>query len=459
MAVTTIDPGAGSLAQGIASIGQALAFKSREKQFREQELRRNPAQMQALARAFRAAKGAGQEVVFLESIGVTPEFGPQLDAFVATTEERLDVARGKAGFVEQTIEAEAAELAARGPEALVRGRGAEAILETDIFDLTAQNAVSEALRSQRGLNAELVGDLPELEVEARTEEAKRAIQENAFGASLFAKKIEVGFDKIVVDLDVLKARAQMSEIEFKSGTLSDYVEYINSIDTSTEEGKHAKGVMLLGLQNPSALQHIAQHERMNTEALIRLAASQAEAPGLRSAATIRMLNEIRDATKLVGETDNKEQRKAAVQGLNNLRLLAADLMKSGSIFPIDLVGAKERKGELFFDLNVSGKVSAVLSGIQEMLEESIDPLGEVELTPEQKLTKFDELVAASPVDKMTQRQKEEFAESIELARGILIAEIESSRRGEAGFAGLPTGVQTEEADIQDLITVVFGVGR
>ena len=73
MAVTVIDPGEGALARGIASIGEALAFRSRRKELKFEELQRT-GQIQKLSASFRAAKKAGTEGTFLESLGLDERF-------------------------------------------------------------------------------------------------------------------------------------------------------------------------------------------------------------------------------------------------------------------------------------------------------------------------------------------------------------------------------------------------
>ncbi len=457
MAVTTIDPGAGALAQSIGSLGQALAFRSRQKEIRFQQLQQNPDQLRALSASFRAAKEAGKADVFLESIGLDSRFAQFFDAFQPGTAERTEQARLEAGLPEAVVSAEVAETGAREVTAQVTTAAGEAALGTDIFDLTAQNAVFAALREGRTISAELFEGLPELGPEAQRESFEREILENSFGASILRKSKEAGLDKIQVDQQVLEARLRTSQIKFQEGTLSTYIDYLNGLDQTDPEEAAAFGINILGLENPAALSAIMQQAQIDAASQARIASANAqnqgpEADKIRAASTISILNEIEDAVEDL-EGKRGDQLAAAVERVNNLRLLAADLDQRGAVFPITFTRADQR-GDLFFDTDPSERVGAVVASIQaEMNQEGT-------LGPQERLARFDELAAEATTEVQTdasQREKEELQSLLSLARGILVAEAKRIPiRGKGEFGGFPgDAVPSEEEDFQRLISLAF----
>lgn len=346
MAVNYIDPAAGKLGESFSKLTTAIGERLTEKQRREKALRENPAQMQALAQAYRQAVQAGMGPTFLDSIGVRQEFGPQIDAFRPDVKERTDTAMLTQGTPEAIVRADTGE-------ANIRGDTAEGIIKRGLINMQLDNQVSEQIRTGRGINAELIQNLPEERANTEREQLGEASAQARFGRNLFLRRNAAGLDRLTVDSEVLQEQARQAGFALDAASTAAYKDYLDNLDPTS----HEYAVALLGLRNPVQLAHIQFHEGMSFEdAMARNATTGSDLDKL--AETIKVQGEYSKALESYRATitnDNlsgPEKQQLLVQhqdNLNSWRLIAEQLQSQGLIFPIDAsLAAQTNKNRIDF---------------------------------------------------------------------------------------------------------------
>lgn len=331
MAVNYIDPAAGALGEAFSRFGTAVGDRLTEKPRRERQLRENPQQMQALAQAYRQAVQAGQGNSFLEGIGVRPEFGGQILAFQPDVKERTETAMLTQGTPEALVRADTGE-------ANVRGDTAEGIIQRKIIGMQLDNEVQNQILSGRGINAQLMQNLPEKRAYTERETLGAAGEEARFTGNLFRRRRAAGVDRLTVDSEVLGEQARQAGFRLEQSTLDSYKNYLDNLDPSS----HEYAVALAGLRNPAQLGHIQFHEGMNFEMSMAVAKARGT-PEDALATTIKVQDQYSRAldgyrSMLASDIPDDAKRQLMVEYQSNLnawRQIAEDMQEDGTILPID----------------------------------------------------------------------------------------------------------------------------
>ncbi len=148
MGVTVIDSGEGALSRAIASVGDALGKRLRERQNNADRIIRNPARFASVAEAYRAALNVSDDAgaTLIESLRVPDDFGDTLLALQATPAEL-----GRAADIEGDV-----------PGRVSAGKG----ITADLVVAKAEAEISSGV-IETELNARIAtGDLTAASVEA-----------------------------------------------------------------------------------------------------------------------------------------------------------------------------------------------------------------------------------------------------------------------------------------------------
>jgi hypothetical protein len=190
----TLGGAVGNLARSAGELAEKTIFKRRVK---EREISGNIELMKGMATGLRAAIEAGQEEVFLEAIGVRPEFRKKLLSFQAEEDELTEIANIQAGGPELKAKAavgearvsieESAQILAQGaPEAIIGAKVGEAqvsiaetaaALDKNLATLNALAAAKVASLTIEEATAILGSGVFSAEVRARIGEARLTIEE------------------------------------------------------------------------------------------------------------------------------------------------------------------------------------------------------------------------------------------------------------------------------------------
>jgi hypothetical protein len=111
MAVTYIDPAQGALGQAFGALAEAAANRINAKKIRFKELSQNPASMEAMSRAFRAAKTPENQAKLANAYGVDLADLQQVGAaFPAGMEEQVNTGLMEGGAVDKLVKGQLGEL-------------------------------------------------------------------------------------------------------------------------------------------------------------------------------------------------------------------------------------------------------------------------------------------------------------------------------------------------------------
>lgn len=349
MAVTYIDPGQGALAEGIATAGTGLALRLTEKQRKEREIASDFGMMQNLANAYRQAEKAGQGQVFLEGIGVRPEFGSKL----ASVPETFAQAREREGMA---LGEPAALARATTGEAQLAGTMAEEQIAQNVPRLLTDKLVSETLFSRDSFDALRGLDIPQLSAMGTLEDIKAGIQENKYRGTHFEIRNNAGFPQLVVDAEKSKLLLGIQEDELMSGQIDQYVNWLNRIDQSTPAGRHRAMMANTFMMNPGFAGYLAQLEFLDHRALLAQSGSDPIAAA-KFAMDIqgemdRRLSELRAvASSNLSSSQKRAQMNALGMSLNNIVDMHKDLQRVGILPPTDYtrydLQRRVLQGELF----------------------------------------------------------------------------------------------------------------
>ena len=198
MAVTVIDPAAGVIQRGIASVGDALGQRLRERGNNAARIINDPVRRESIAEAYRAALLVSPEAgeTLLESLRVPDDFGETLLSFQATPEE-LGRAADVAGGVPQ-VQSEA-----RGTTAeLVVARG-DAELRSDVIETELLARVRTGELTTASIDALLASDVIEADVAERLATA-------LLGAATGEARLAAGVPEVEAAADVGTAQVQIA---------------------------------------------------------------------------------------------------------------------------------------------------------------------------------------------------------------------------------------------------------
>ena len=323
---TVIDPGAGSLAQGIAGLGDAAARVIFAKQLREKELGADPAMLQGLVPSARAAYKSGGIEGYAAALGVRPEYVMErIMAFEPTEEQATSEAFVAAGGAQ-------AEGAGRAAKAKVDRDTAEGIITRDIVGMELDNLVTSTILEGQTLDAQMLFNIPREVTAATAAEARSTQAKGAFDESVYRLRSAGGVDRLSVNAERLQAIAETEGLEIDIRTTRAYKGYLDSLDPNSREFREA----IIAIQNPAELQHIQFHENLNFQQSLEALRAGGGTTGDKIAETIRLSDAWQKALDRAAEKRDKgDFTDADARNLESLRFMIETVNETGLIFPID----------------------------------------------------------------------------------------------------------------------------
>lgn len=261
-----------SIQQGIASIGEALGKNLLQGRQRELAIRNNPELAMQVAQMTRAARRSGGEQALINQLGIGSEFLVQNEQAFPETPQETQTRRS----VELGL-----------PELLAEAKTLETMVQADTFD------------------AQIAQEIPFVRAVSERAQLEAAESQSIYNKSVFDLKTQEDLATLQVDFEKAKLRFDKFGYEVQEDNLRNYVDFFNSMDTSTRAGRHMKQMAMLAMANPSFAQHIQFHENMDFQMSIRKLASSAGAnPMDQFAAWVKIQSEVAKSRDRLDEIKN-----------------------------------------------------------------------------------------------------------------------------------------------------------
>lgn len=340
-----IDPSQGGIAQGLAGIGQGLASRIFERENREKSLMANPATLQSLLPSARAAQRAGPEA---------------LKAF----EEGLGV---REGFVESSILTLAPTLGQAQEEAL---------MNVGAPQLMADGMVARTLFETGSFESLVDMNIPMLEALGAGQRIRTGIAEGRYQAQYYDILSENDGASSRVRAELAQANALAAQSGLEVERVENYMNAINSIDQSSEEGRKAALLGAISLTDPNFARILSEED--DRAFRLRLAQLQNQPdPVDRARFTLDFLTKIEEAaTQLQGAEDEGvdedvlDMYRALLGNMTNMyQTLESQGLVEGADLPVGQAGRglfggrKGKKNEFTIDGVIPGSVRNIQSAI------------------------------------------------------------------------------------------------
>lgn len=302
-----------------------------------------------------------------------------MDLNLIPAQVRADLATAELTIAEWT------EISSSGliPER-VRAQLGEAQVSTEVSAATlreglpAIEARAERLRLiglERELTEQQILGFPEIKARADVSVMTAEAAEAVYREDLIVRQTIAGVPQLTVDAQVLTAQAQMADADLSLEAATGIKNYIDTLDLTNPAHAKIQRELFMGLSNPAYLQVLAQREGRDIETSLRLASLTQQGEADKFSTTLQLEDRIAEAIVALGEATGDEQVEAAKVRVENLRKIAADMMLTGRIMPIDLIGATGKPGkyEFFFDEVESENVKVFLGIAGTLIEAGENP--------------------------------------------------------------------------------------